>query len=76
VKEPVFEIVGVVSDVRNQGVRDPAMPEVFVPHGITAAFDRGVMVRTAGPPAAMIETVRREIWAVDRGVALGYTTSL
>ena len=76
VREPVFEIVGVISDARNQGIRDPALPEIFIPHAITGAFDRAIMVRTAGPPANMIESVRREIWAVDRGVALGFTTSL
>src|SRR5262249_22273420 len=76
VKEPVFEIVGVISDARNQGIRDPALPEILIPYPITGAFDRAILVRTSGPPAAMIENVRREIWAVDRNIALSFAGSL
>lgn len=76
VKEPVFEIVGVISDARNQGIRDPALPEILIPYPITGAFDRAILVRTSGPPAAMIESVRREIWAVDRSIALSFAGSL
>jgi hypothetical protein len=76
VTEPVFEIVGVISDARNQGIREPVLPEVLIPHAVTGAFDRWIIVRTAGPPATMIETVRREIWAVNRGIALGFPASV
>jgi ABC-type antimicrobial peptide transport system permease subunit len=76
VKDPVFEIVGVISDARNQGIRDPALPEILIPYPITGAFDRSILVRTSGPPAAMIENVRREIWAVDRSIALSFAGSL
>src|SRR4029450_4122729 len=66
VPDPVFEIVGVVADARNQGLPDPIMPEAFIPHSGTGAFVRGILVRTAGPPLALLESVRREVWAVDR----------
>jgi predicted permease len=76
VTDPMFEIVGVISDARNQGIRDPALPEILIPYPITGAFDRSILVRTSGPPAAMIENVRREIWAVDRSIALSFAGSL
>jgi predicted permease len=76
VPEPVFEIVGVVADARNQGLQDPIMPEAFIPHSVTGAFERGILVRTAGPPLALLESVRREVWAVDRNVAITNTGSL
>ena len=72
----VFEIVGVVADAKNRGILDPTDPEAFLPYTVTAAFDRGILVRTSGPPAAMSETVRREVWAVDRGVALTMSGAL
>jgi hypothetical protein len=50
VASPVFEIVGVVADARNQGPQDEIAPEAFVPHSVTAAFDRGILVRTEGRP--------------------------
>ncbi len=32
VKDPVFEIIGVISDARNQGIQEAPMPEMFVPY--------------------------------------------
>ena len=66
----MFEIVGVISDAKNQGIQDPVRPEVLVPYTMTGAFMRGVLIRTATRPEALLNTVRREIWAVDRNVAL------
>lgn len=76
VKDPVFEIVGVISDAKNQGIRDPPMPEMFIPYTLTGAFERGILVRTAGNPEPLLNSVRREIWAVDRNVALTLTGTL
>src|SRR6266436_2807213 len=76
VKDPVFEIIGVISDVRNQGLRDPAMPEVLAPFTITGAFDRAILVRTSVPPMTMLNNIQLEIWAVDRNIALSFAGSL
>jgi putative ABC transport system permease protein len=76
VSSPVFEIVGVVSDARNEGPQDDIAPEAFVPHSITSAFDRGILVRTTGPPRALANDVRRAIWSVDRNVGLTLVASL
>ncbi|HEU0180064.1 MAG TPA: ABC transporter permease [Blastocatellia bacterium] len=76
VKEPVFEIIGVISDAKNQGIQEPSMPEMFVPYTITGAFERGILVRTSAPPLSLLNNVRREIWAVDRNIALTLTGSL
>jgi predicted permease len=76
VKDPVFEVIGVISDAKNQGLQEPPMPEMLLPYTVTGAFDRGIMVRTSAPPLSLLNDVRREIWAVDRGVALTLTGSL
>ena len=76
VDNPVFEIVGVVADAKNQGIQEPVRPELFIPYTVTGAFERGILVRTARDPAALLTSVRREIWAVDRGVALTLTGTL
>ena len=76
VENPVFEIVGVVADAKNQGIQEPPMPEVFIPYTVTGAFERGILVRTAHDPATMLNSVRREIWAIDRNVAVTLTGSL
>jgi putative ABC transport system permease protein len=76
VEDPTFEIIGVVADAKNQGPQDPIQPEAIIPYGVTGAFDRGILVRTAGPPLAMLNAVRREIWTVDRNIALTFIGSL
>ena len=76
VKNPVFEIIGVISDAKNQGIQEPPMPEIFVPYTITAAFNRAIMVRTSTPPLSLLNNVRREIRAVDPNIALSGTRSL
>ena len=76
VPDPVFEIVGIVADAKNSGIQDPPRPEVFIPYTITASFERGIIVRTAQDPLAMLDTLRKQIWSVDRNVALTMTGSL
>jgi predicted permease len=76
VKDPVFEIIGVISDAKNQGIQDAPAPEMFAPYTITGAFERSLLVRTSTTPLSLLNNVRREIRAVDRNVALGLTVSL
>jgi putative ABC transport system permease protein len=76
VANPMFEIIGVVADAKNRGIQDPPGPELFVPYTTTGAFERGILVRTHGEPGAMLQSVKREIWAVDRGVAITLTGTL
>ncbi|MGH9744419.1 MAG: FtsX-like permease family protein, partial [Candidatus Acidiferrum sp.] len=76
VPEPMFEIVGVVADVKNQGLQDPVMPEIWVPYTVTGSYERGILVRTANEPLAMLKSVQQEIWATDRSVALTLTGTL
>jgi len=76
VENAVFEIVGVVADAKNQGIQEPPMPEAFIPYTVTGAYERGILVKTASAPLLMLDRVRREIWAVDRNVALTLTGSL
>ena len=73
---------GVRDHRRRLGCQEPGhpgaavTPEVFVPYTLTGAFERGILVRTHGDPEALLNSVRREIWAVDRNVALTLTGSL
>lgn len=76
VTDPVFEIVGVVSDAKNRGIQESPMPELFLPYTVTAFGERGILVRTAGDPLRLLDAVRRQIWAVDSNVALTLTGSL
>jgi putative ABC transport system permease protein len=76
VKDPSFTIVGVIGDAKNQGIQEPVSPEVLVPYTITGFYERGILVRTAMEPLSLQNSVRREIWGIDRGVALTLTGTL
>ena len=73
---PVFEIVGIVGDMKNRGIQEPIQPELFIPYTVTGNFERGILVRTAGKPMPLLNPVRREIWAVDHHVAPTLTRTL
>ncbi len=72
-----FEIVGVVSDMKNQGLRLPTMPEAFMPYSVTGVeSSRSIMVKTAVAPLSLLPGVRHEIWSVDSNVALSETGTI
>jgi len=75
-RESWFEIIGVVADVRNRGLQEPIEPQAWLPYSIGATGAQALMVRTSQDPATIINEVRREVWAVDSGVALAYPSTL
>jgi hypothetical protein len=71
-----FEIVGVVSDIKNHGLQDPPMPQAYIPYTVTAYANRAILVRTAVDPLSLVKSVRTEICAVDRNVAFSEAGTL
>ncbi len=78
IPNPVFEIVGVIADARNQGIKNPVFPEIVIPYTVmSGALNRIILlVRAAGEPLAMLHTMQHEIWAVDRNVPMTFADSL
>ena len=76
VKEPMFEIIGLVADAKNRGLQDPPEPELWVPYTVTGSAFRGILVRTANEPLTMMNAVQHEIWATDANVAVTLTGTL
>src|SRR6266436_5752247 len=37
VKEPVFEIIGLVADAKNRGLQEPVEPEIWLPYTVTGS---------------------------------------
>ena len=84
VREPWFEIVGVVADVTNQGapvyggggLQAPVEPQVWAPYTVTGSGERVLLVRSQQTPMALTNDVRKAVWATDAGVALAYPGAL
>jgi putative ABC transport system permease protein len=60
-----FQVVGIVSDARNAGLRNPIMPSVYVPYTIMMPVWTQILVRTTVPPLTVLHAVREQIHAVD-----------
>lgn len=60
------EIVGVVRDTRNRGVRVPPVSELFVPAPQIPAYNQlFLIVRTTQPPASLLPELRTVIAGID-----------
>jgi predicted permease len=65
-----FEIVGVVADERQNGLRADARPEVFTPIAFDVPSTFRFVVRTSGNPTALVEAAREVVRGVDSGLPL------
>lgn len=59
-------IVGVVGDIRHEGLAEEAQPEIYVPHQQVGMPNLSLVVRTAGDPLAVVSAVRNEVRALDK----------
>ena len=83
-REPSFEIVGVVGDVANQGapgyggggLQAPIQPQVWVPYTVTGSGLQYLVLRSVQAPMALMNEVQQAVWATDPGVALMYPDAL
>ncbi len=64
--EPAFrEIVGIVGDIRHEGLHLEAQPEMYVSIALPPLAYVSLAVRTTGDPAALASALREAVWAVD-----------
>jgi hypothetical protein len=73
---PRFQIVGVVSDIKNDGVRRPVVPEAYVPYTLAGYGAYTVYVRTVGNPAALSTALEGQVLTLDRNVVPQETRTL
>jgi putative ABC transport system permease protein len=64
-----FEIVGVVGDVRHNGLDSEPRPEFFVPHQQNPSGSMIFVVRTASDPQALLPAIKNQIWAINKNIA-------
>jgi predicted permease len=59
------EVVGVVGDVRNQGLESEPKKQVYLPMRQSPSAGMALVARTERDPAALATTIQRVIWDVD-----------
>jgi putative ABC transport system permease protein len=70
------EIIGVVGDVRHQGLTSDPKPAVFSLHAQAPGYITSLVVRTDGDPLAHADAIRRAIHEVDPTQAVSAVGSL
>jgi hypothetical protein len=60
-----LQIVGIVEDARNDGLRNPIKPAVFVPYTLSMREGTQILVRSEVPPLTLLHAVRAQLLAVN-----------
>jgi putative ABC transport system permease protein len=60
-----LQIIGIVADARNDGLRKPIKPAAFVPFSLQMRMWTQILVRTHAAPLTLLNRVRAEVKAVD-----------
>jgi predicted permease len=73
-KQP-FQIIGVIADVRNDGLHRPVMPEVYLPSSIIQVPFDTILVRTSANPEALIHAISVKIRTFNQNQAVSQAQS-
>jgi putative ABC transport system permease protein len=73
---PLWTVVGIVGDVRNDPARPDAEPMAYASSRQTTAPFVRLLIRTHGDPLALVRPVERALAALDRGVSLDQAMTL
>ena len=77
ITNPWFDIVGVVSDIDNEGTRNAVMPEAYLPYSVAGFGGYVVFLRTIDRPERMISDLTAKVLATGgRTVFPQYTWSM
>ncbi len=60
-----FQIIGVAADVRDDGLRNPIKPQVYVPYTAQMWMFTQILVRTRVAPLSILRDIRAEIVKID-----------
>lgn len=76
VANPWFEIVGVTSDVKNNGVKQDVEPEAYAPVTITGFGEYIVYLRAFGNPAPLVKQLDSTVLSLDKSLHPQETSTL
>src|SRR5215470_9025024 len=74
IASPWLTVVGVVGDVRHEGLNSRPNPEMYMSHLQEPRGDLAIVTRTSGDPLALAAAVREQVKALDKEQPLTITT--
>ena len=60
-----LQIVGVIADKRDDGLRKPILPEIFVPYTLSMRMWTQILVRSDVPPLTLLHAIGMQVNSVD-----------
>src|SRR5947208_6608704 len=60
-----FQIIGVAADVRDDGLRNPIKPQVYIPFTSNMWMFTQILVRTRVPPLSLLRDIRAQLVQLD-----------
>ncbi len=76
VSNPWVEIVGVTADFKNRGVRQPPIPEAFIPYTLSGFGGFSLVLRTVGTPQAFAKRVEGAALTLDSNAVVRHARSM
>jgi putative ABC transport system permease protein len=70
------EVVGIVADVRHDGLDAAPREEMYMPHAQFPFGSMTVVVRATGDPAPLLPQLQRAVWDVNRNQAIYAATTM
>jgi predicted permease len=61
-----LQIIGIVSDVRNDGILAPIKPSIYIPYSIQMRMFTQILVRTRVAPLSVLRAIRAELIQIDK----------
>ena len=68
-RDTYFQIIGVIADVKNFGLTQPASPEAIIPN--TILRQANLFLKTKTDPAALMHSIQEQMRMVDRDIIVG-----
>jgi predicted permease len=62
---PWLQIIGVIADKRNDGLRAPILPETFVPYTLSVGVWTQILVRSQTSPLGLLHAIGKQVNSVD-----------
>jgi putative ABC transport system permease protein len=66
-----LQIVGIIADKRDDGLRKPILPEAFVPFTLSMRMYTQILVRSEVPPLSLLHAIGMQVNAIDPDQQIG-----
>jgi len=71
-----FQVIGVVGDVRNDGLHRPILPQAYIPSSILVSQSANILARTKGNPGALVHAISAHVRTLNQNQAISFVYSM